>query len=151
MEVALTIQGAIDQFSAEPKLIIALFASLILLAVLSRQLLSFLGSSLLAIGAFSIFEFPGSLPTILIIMFAAGSVLVSFAGMDRRRQLNKLRRELTRLSIAQTKLETAESRRVLADIKSTYSARHQPTVIDYGEAGQNVPGPAAVNTHASAF
>lgn len=123
---------------------VASLAILILVAALSRQLLAFLASSLLAVIAFLIFEFPGSLPSVLIIGFAAASVLVSIAGLNQRRQLNGLRRELTRLSVAQTRLETAESRRVLADIRSTHSAR-APAIVDNAEgsiddvqAGQNI-------------
>jgi len=135
-------QGAIDLLSAEPRLVVAVLAILILVAGLSRQLFPFLGSSLLAVIAFLIFAFPGSLPTILIAGFAAASVLVSIAGLHQRRQLSGLRRELTRLSMVQTRLETAESRRVLADIRSTHSARPQPAIIDNVEAGQNVAASA---------
>jgi uncharacterized membrane protein YciS (DUF1049 family) len=149
MEVALTTSDAIHFLSAEPKLIIALLGLgiPILIAGLSRQLFSFFGSCLLAVIAFSIFEFPDLLPTILIVGFAAGSVLVSIAGIHQRRQLTGLRRELTRVSHSQTRLETAESRRVLAEMKSTHSARSRPAVVDNVEAGQNVRGSADVDTH----
>ena len=149
MEVALTIPDAIHFLSAEPKLIIALLALgiLILIAGLSRQLFSFLGSCLLAVMAFSIFEFPDLLSTILIVGFAAGSLLVSIAGIHQRRQLSSLRRELTRLSHSQTRLETAESHRVLAEMQSTHSARSRPAVVDNVEAGQNVRGSVDVDAH----
>jgi hypothetical protein len=151
MEVALTTQGAIDLLGAEPKLAIALLGVLIVVAALSRQLFSFLGSGLLTVIAFSIFEFPGWLPTILIIGFAAGSVLVSVAGIHQRRQLASLRRELARLSHAQTRLETAESRRVLADIRSTHSARSRLEFVDNVEAAENVRGTAGVEAQTSAL
>ena len=146
MEVALTTQDAIhflstDHFlSAEPKLKVALLALglLVLIAALSRQLFSFLGSALLAVMAFSIFAFPDLLPTVLIIGLAAGSLLVAVAGMSQRRQRASLRRELTRLSHIQTRLETAESRRVLADIKSTHSALSEPAVTENVDPGSNV-------------
>jgi len=125
---------------------VALLAIPILVAALSRQLLAFLASSLLAVIAFLIFEFPGSLPNVLIIGFGAASLLVSTAGLHQRRQLNGLRRELTRLSAAQTRLETAESRRVLADIRSTHSGR-APAIVDHAQGsvdgvqgGQNITG-----------
>jgi len=149
MEVALTTPDAIHFLNAEPKLIIALLGLgiLILIAGLSRQLFSFLGSCLLAVMAFSIFEFPDLLSTILIVGFAAGSLLVSIAGIHQRRQLTSLRRELTRLSHSQTRLETAESRRVLAEMKATHSARTRPAVVDNVEAGQNVRGSVDVDAH----
>ena len=128
----MTTWDAVHFLSAEPKLIVALLAlgTLTLVAGLSRQLFTFLGSCLLAIIAISIFEFSNSLPTILIIGFAAGSALVSIAGTHQRRQLANLRRELTRLSHSQTRLETAESRRVLAEMRSTLSARSRPAVVE---------------------
>src|ERR1700751_5995172 len=98
MEVGVTTLDAIGLLGAEPKLAVALLGILILVAALSRQLFSFLGSGLLAVIAFLIFEFPASLSTILIIAFAAASVLVSIGGIYQRRQLGSLRRELTRLS-----------------------------------------------------
>ena len=73
MEVGLTTLDAIGLLGAEPKLAVALLGILILVAALSRQLLFFLGSGLLAVIAFLIFEFPCSLSTILIIAFAAGT------------------------------------------------------------------------------
>ena len=129
---------AVHFLSAEPKLIVALLGlgTLTLVAGLSRRLFTFLGSWLLAVIAISIFEFPNSLPTILIIGFAAGSALVSIAGAHQRRQLANLSRELTRLSHGQTSLETAESRRVLAEMRSRPSARSRPAVVDNVEAGQ---------------
>jgi len=138
VEGALTTWDAVHFLSAEPKLIVALLGlgTLTLVAELSRQLFTFLGSCLLAIIAISIFEFPNSLPTILIIGFAAGSALVSIAGTHQRRQLANLRRELRRLSHSQTRLETAESRRVLAEMRSRPSARSRPAVVDNVEAGQ---------------
>jgi uncharacterized membrane protein YciS (DUF1049 family) len=152
MEVALTTQDAIDllsSLSSGPRLAVALLAILIVVAALSRQVFSFLGSGLLAVIAYSIFAFPGSLPTILIIGFAAGSVLVSMAGIHQRRQLANLRRELARLSHTQTRLETAESRRMLADIRSTHSARSQSAAIDNVEAGEDVRGTADVDAQTS--
>jgi hypothetical protein len=151
MEVALTTQDVIDFLRTEPRLMLVLLGVLILVAGLSRQLFSFLGAALLAIVAVSIFEFPGSLPTILIIGFAAGSALVSIAGIHQRRQLGNLRRELTRLSQSQTRLETAESRRTLADIRSTHSARSQSSVIDTAEAAENVRAPVDVDGQTSAL
>jgi hypothetical protein len=158
MEVALTTQDAIDllsSLSSGPGLAVALLAILIVVAALSRQLFSFLGSGLLAVIAFSIFAFPGSLPTILIIGFAAGSVLVSMAGIHQRRQLANLRRELVRLSHTQTRLETAESRRMLADIRSTHSARSRSAAMDAAidnvEAGENVRDTADVDAQTSAL
>jgi uncharacterized membrane protein YciS (DUF1049 family) len=154
MEVALTTQDAIDllsSLSSGPKLAVALLAILIVVAALSRQVFSFLGSALLAVIAFSICEFPGSLPTILIIGFAAGSVLVSIAGIHQRRQLANLRRELARLSHTQTRLETAESRRMLADIRSTYSAHSRSAATDNVEAAENVRNTADVDTQTSAL
>jgi uncharacterized membrane protein YciS (DUF1049 family) len=150
MEVALTTQDAIHFLSTEPKVIVALLGLgiLILVAGLSRQLISFLGSCLLAVIAFSIFEFPDLLSTILIIGFAVGSVLISIAGLHQRRQLSSLRRELTRLSLGQTRLETAESRRVLAEMKSTLSARSRPAVVDNVEAGQSGRSSVDSDTHA---
>jgi hypothetical protein len=148
MEVGLTTQDAIDLLGAE-RVAVALLGILILVAALSRQLFSFLGSGLLAVIAFLIYEFPGSLPTILIIAFAAGSVLVSIAGIHQRRQLENLRRELTRLSHTQTRLETAESRRMLADIRSTYSTRSRSAVIDNVEATETVRGSADTDTQTS--
>ena len=145
MEVALTAQDAIDFLRAEPRLAVALLGILILIGVLSRQLFSFLGAALLAIIAFSIFEFPDWLPTILIIGSATGSVLISIAGIHRRRQLGNLRRELARLSQIQTRLETAESRRMLADIRSTHSARSQSAAPDNMEAAENVRGSTDVD------
>jgi hypothetical protein len=149
MEVALTTQDAIGFLGAEPRLAVVLLGILILVAGLSRQLFAFLGAALLAIIAFSIFEFPGSLPTILIIGFAAGSVLVSIAGIRQRRQQDNLRRELARLSHTQTRLETAESRRTLADIRSTHSARTRSAVIEDVEPAENVRG--SVDTQTSAL
>ena len=72
MEVALTTPDAIHFLSTEPKVIVALLGLGILILVegLSRQLISFLGSCLLAVIAFSIFKFPDLLSTILIIGFA---------------------------------------------------------------------------------
>jgi hypothetical protein len=151
MEVALTTQDAIDFLRAEPRLAVALLGILILVAGLSRQLFSFLGAALLAIIAFSIFEFPGWLPTILIIGFATGSVLVSLTGIHQRRQLGNLRRELARLSHIQTRLETAESRRMLADIRSTHSARSRSAAVDNVEAVENVRGSTDVDTQTSAL
>jgi hypothetical protein len=151
MEVALTAQDAIDFLCAEPRLAFVLLGILILLAGLSRQLFPFLGAALLAVIAFSIFEFPGSLPTVLIIGFAAGSVLVSIAGIRQRRQLGHLRRELARLSQIQTRLETAESRRTLADIRSTHSARSRSAVMDNVKAAENVRGSADVDAPTSAL
>jgi hypothetical protein len=151
MEVALTTQDVIDLLGAAPKLSVALLGILIVVAGLSRQLFAFLGSGLLAIIAFSIFEFPGSLQTILILGFAAGSVLVSIAGNHQRRQLANLRRELTRLSHTQTRLESAESRRMLADIRSTHSAGSRSAVIDNVETAKNVQGTADVDTQTSAL
>jgi uncharacterized membrane protein YciS (DUF1049 family) len=147
----LTIQDAMHFLSTEPKVIVALLglAILILVAALSRQLISFLGSCLLAVTAFSIFEFPDLLSTILVIGFAVGSVLISISGLRQRRQITNLRRELTRVSLSQTRLETAESRRVLADMKSTLSARSLPAVVDNVEAGQSGRGSVDSDTHAS--
>jgi hypothetical protein len=151
MEIALTTPVAIDLLNAEPKLMVALLAILILVGGFSRQLFSFLGSSLLAVLAFSIFESPGSLPIVLILGCAAGSVLVSIAGMHQRRQLDSLRRELTRCSLIQTRLETAESRRVLADIRSTHFTGSRPAVIDSVEVGSNGRGSPDVDTHVTAL
>jgi len=149
MEVGLTTLDAIGLLGAEPKLAVALLGILILVAALSRQLLFFLGSGLLAVSAFLIFEFPGSLSTILIIAFAAGSVLVSIAGIHQRRQIGSLRRELTRLSHVLIRLETAESRRMLADIRSTHSARARSAVVDNVETTENVRGSADADTQTS--
>ena len=137
--------------STEPKVLAALLGLgiLIVVAGLSRQLISFLASCLLAVVAFSIFEFPDLLSTILIIGFAVGSVLISLAGLYQRRQLSNLRRELTRLSLNQTRLETAESRRVLAEMKSTFSARSRPAVVDNVEPGQSGRGSVDSDAHAS--
>jgi hypothetical protein len=151
MEGALTTQGAIDFLFAEPRLALVLLGILILVAGLSRQLFSFLGAALLAVIAFSIFEFPGSLPTVLIVGFAAGSVVVSIAGIHQRRQLGNLRRELARLSLVQTRLETAESRRTLADIRSTHSARSRSPVMDTVDTAENVRGSADVDAQTSAL
>ena len=154
MEVALTTQDAIDllsSLSSGPKLAVAPLAILIVVAALSRQVFAFLGSALLAVIAFSIFEFPGSLPTILIIGFAAASVLVSIAGIHQRRQLGNLRRELARLSQIQMRLETAESRRTLADIRSTHSARSPSPVIDTVEPAEDVRGSVDVDAQTSAL
>jgi hypothetical protein len=149
MEVGLTTQGAIDLLSAQPQLAVALLGILIVVAGVSRHLFAFLGSALLALIAFSIFEFPGWLPTILIVGFGAGSVLISIAGIHQRRQLANLRRELARLSHTQTRLETAESRRMLADIRSMHSASSQSAVIDNAEAAENVRGTANADTPTS--
>jgi hypothetical protein len=151
MEVALTTQDAIDFLRVEPRLALALLGMLILVALLSRQLFAFLGATLLAIMAVSIFEFPDSLPTILIIGLAAVSVLVSIAGIHQRRQLGNLRRELARLSQIQTRLETAESRRTLADIRSTHPARSRSPVIDTVETAENVRGSVDVDAQTSAL
>jgi uncharacterized membrane protein YciS (DUF1049 family) len=151
MEVALTTQDAIHFLTTtEPKVIVALLGLgiLILVAGVSRQFVSFLGSCLLAVIAFSIFEFPDSLSTILIVGFAVGSVLISIAGLRQRRQLTNLRRELTRLSLSQTRLETAESRRVLEEMRSTHSARSRPAAVD-SEAGQSARGTVDSDAHAS--
>ena len=148
----MTTQDAIHfLLSSEPKVIVALLGlgMLILVAGLSRRLVSFLGSCLLAVIAFSLFEFPHLESTILIIGFAVGSVLISIAGLQQRRQLTHLRRELTRLSLSQTRLETAESRRVLAEMRSTLSARSRPAVVDNVEAGQSGRGSVDSDAHAS--
>jgi hypothetical protein len=149
MEVGVTTLDAIGLLGAEPKLAVALLGILILVAALSRQLFSFLGSGLLAVIAFLIFEFPASLSTILIIAFAAASVLVSIGGIYQRRQLGSLRRELARLSHILTRLETAESRRMLADIRSTHSARSRSAVVDNVETTENVRGSADADTQTS--
>ena len=151
MEVALTLQDAMHFLSTEPKVIVALLGLgiLILVAGLSRQLISFFGSCMLAVMAFSIFEFPDLLSTILIVGFAVGSVFIAIAGLHQRRQLTNLRRELTRVSLSQTRLETAESRRLLAEMKSTLAARSRPAVVDDAEAGQSGRGSVDSDTHAS--
>ena len=138
MEGALTTWDAVHFLSAEPKLVVAFLGlgTLTLVGRLSRQLFTFLGSCLLAVIAISIFEFSDSLPTILIIGFAAASALVSVAGTHQRRQLANLRRELTWLSHSQTRLEMAESRRVLTEMRSTPSACSRSAVVDNVEAGQ---------------
>ena len=144
----MTTQGVIDLLSADPKVVLTLLAILILLASLaslSRQVLSFLGSILLAAISFLIFEFPNSLPMILAVGCALGSVLLSVVEIHRGRQLSVMRRELNRLSVGQTKLEIAESRRVMADMKSTHSARQRPALIDHAEAGKNATGDVAAS------
>jgi TolA-binding protein len=122
-----------DILLSGPRLAIALvlLIILILFAVRSKHLSSFLAASLLATMALLIVAFSDLERIIVAVGCAAGSLLVSLIGTRRRRKAINLRAELDRMSARLARLEDAESRRVLNKIRS-----HHPKSSQLLEAGE---------------
>jgi hypothetical protein len=146
METAMATLHDVILFSAERTMAFALLIILVLFGIGSKHVLSFLVASLLAAVAFSVVAFSDLERLVVAGGCATGSLLASLIGMHCRRKAIKLRVELERMSARITKLEEAESRRLLDKIRSNDPKLSQP--LETGELakpkddlGRELPAP----------
>ena len=109
----------------DPRILGLVFIFLVVFTAASRQILIFLGATLLAIIAFLILLVPSSAPILIAIGAGFGSLLMTVAGMRFRRRQVVMRQELDILIESVRKLELAEERQLLQSINAK---SHQPSV-----------------------